>query len=310
MNYSDVTKNLNGNGCQLSKLVDMLDPEKVFKEVFRIAHDIFPDFDDTIPRRVFTDTVKIFNGEHPGYRSCNTEYHNLKHTTDVLLAFARLVDGAFRNGITIKKESLALGFVSSMLHDIGYLQEIGDNVGTGAKHTLNHVHRGVSFIKNYFKENNIDFEEFRFCANMLYCTDLNIKVADIEFLSLENAIMGKMLGTADLLGQMADRVYLEKLLFLYYELLDGNMPGITSEIDLLRNTLKFYTAVKRRFDDDLSAMSKYMLYHFTHRWSIGTDLYAEGIEKNIRYLSFILDNHEEQYRQFLRRDGLVDKLKK
>ena len=37
--------------------------------------------------------VAIVKAKYPGYRACDTEYHNLQHTLDVTLAMARLMDG-------------------------------------------------------------------------------------------------------------------------------------------------------------------------------------------------------------------------
>jgi hypothetical protein len=36
----------------------------------------------------------------------------------------------------------------------------------------------------------------------------------------------------------------------------------------------------------------------------------ESLERQMAYLNFILDNHAKEYRSYLRRDGLVEKLKK
>ncbi len=45
---------------------------------------------------VFDDVVSLFQGRFPGYKACDTPYHNLRHTTDVFLGMARLVHGVRR----------------------------------------------------------------------------------------------------------------------------------------------------------------------------------------------------------------------
>jgi len=38
------------------------------------------------------------------------------------------------------------------------------------------------------------------------------------------------------------------------------------------------------------------------RWNLDKDLYAEAIEKNISYLKFLLEHHEKDYGDHLRRE--------
>jgi hypothetical protein len=79
---------------QFSNMVNMEDPQSVFDEVRTIVLMMFPEFDFGILNRVFKDIVRLFRGEYPGYRKCNTEYHDLKHATDTFLAMARLMQGS------------------------------------------------------------------------------------------------------------------------------------------------------------------------------------------------------------------------
>ncbi len=55
-----------------------------------------------------------------------------------------------------------------------------------------------------------------------------------------------MLGSADLLGQMSDRAYLEKLLFLYKEFREAGIPGFNTEFDIIRKTVDFYEITVQR----------------------------------------------------------------
>jgi hypothetical protein len=117
-----------------------------------------------------------------------------------------------------------------------------------------------------------------------------------------------MLGTADLLGQMADRTYLEKLLFLFYEFREGGVRGYDNELDLLKKTIDFYTIIRKRFASELDSVNEYMRYHFKVRWNLDRDLYMEAIENNIHYLKLILENHEKDYRDYLKRGDIVRRL--
>ena len=83
-----------------------------------------------------------------------------------------------------------------------------------------------------------------------------------------------------------------------------------SELHLLKKTRDFYEMTRKRLSRELSSVNKYMRYHFKARWNLDRDLYMESLERQMAYLNFILDNHAKEYRNYLRRDGLVEKLKK
>lgn len=293
---------------QFSELVDSKNPQNVLSETKTIIFSIFTDFDFEQINSVLNTVLKLFYGNYPGYRHCTTEYHNLQHTMDVFLAMTRLIHGAILENVAISKENVALGLISALFHDIGYIQQSDDQQGTGAKYTLVHVDRGIEFLENYFSHNGFSKEDFEKCRAMIKCTAMNSKMSEIKFPSREIQILGMMLGSADLLGQMADRAYLEKLLFLFYELKEGKVGTYDTEVDLLRNTLDFYENTEKRLISELGGFNRYMLTHFKKRWDIDKDLYANAIKKNRDYLEFILNNHEKEHREFLRREDIVKKL--
>jgi hypothetical protein len=288
--------------------VDLENPEKVINEVKIIISMEIPDFDFRQLCQIFYDIVRLFQGKFPGYQSCNTDYHDLRHTTDTFIATARLIHGYIFKSNRLSDKNIALGLISVLMHDTGYIQTINDTYGTGAKYTLEHISRSILFIEKYFENNNYLKEDFIFCKNCISCTGLNTMVNDLDFLSHENEIIGKMLGTTDLLCQMADRTYLEKLLFLYYEFREGKVLGFDSEFDLIKKTMNFFITTKERFKSNFDNLQRFMIYHFKERWNIDRDLYIEGIEKNIEYLTFIIDKHEKDYLRQLRRGGVVKKL--
>jgi hypothetical protein len=96
---------------QLSNLVAMEDPFSVLSEVTKIISALDPGFDTQILEKVFRDIVKLFSGGYPGYRKCNTLYHDLKHTTDTLLAMARLIHGAHIGGLSLQKCDLLVQLI-------------------------------------------------------------------------------------------------------------------------------------------------------------------------------------------------------
>lgn len=291
---------------QLSRLCSMDDPQSVLDEVKTTVFIMFPEFGFTRIRCVFEDTVRLFQGQYPGYRKCNTRYHDLKHTTDTLLALVRLIHGATENKASFSEKNVGLGLISALFHDTGYIQSINDNVGTGAKFTASHISRSTAFMEEYFLERDYSREDFEFCKAILRCTGLNVNMNESQFIDIENEILGKILATADLLGQMADRTYLEKLPFLYHEFREGNVEGFESELDLIEKTPEFFKMTMERFEDELGGVYKYMRDHFRVRWGIDEDLYMATLKKTLQYLEYILENHRQDYHEHLRRGGLVE----
>jgi hypothetical protein len=286
-------------------LVAMGDPQQVMEEVNHILHLMYPAANCNPVQAVFNDVVSLFRGEYPGYRACNTWYHNLKHTTDCLLAMARLIHGGFIQGMIMEEREAALGLIAALLHDTGYIQTAGDEDGTGAKYTMVHVERSIEFMKIYFARHGYASDDFLFCSQCLECTGLEVKIEELAFISANHETLGQMLGTADLLGQMADRTYLERLPFLYREFQEGGVPGFVDERDLLHKTPAFWEFTQKRLAGELGGMDRLMRDHFRVRWGIDLDMGREAVERNIAYLQFILAHHGDDYQRYLRRDGLI-----
>lgn len=293
---------------QLSLLVDMEDPQSVFEEVKTIILMMYSEFDFEALNRVFKDVLRLFNGEYPGYQKCNTEYHNLKHSTDAFLAMARLIHGAFLSGENLSRKDTNLGLVCALMHDTGYIQTLHDDYGTGAKYTRIDTNRSIAFMSKYLADNKFPEEDFKNYRHVLKGTSLDAKLSKIKFESPEIELLCKMTGTADLMGQMADRTYLEKLLFLFYEFRQGGIGGYDTELELLNKTSDFYAMAEARLIKELDDVKKYMPFHFKARWNHDRDLYMEAIEKHMAYLKFTMKNHEKEYRDYLRRGGIVKKL--
>lgn len=273
----------------INDLVEMKNPLLVLKEVKHIVSEMFPGFNFEPLDAVFKDTVRLFRGDYPGFQPCDTEYHDLKHTTDTFLAMTRLIHGG------------------ALLHDSGYILTLAES-GFGEQYTLVHIDRSIHFLRKYFLEGGYSNKDMDACDVILKCTGLNVNISQIHFLSTENATLGKMLGTADLLGQMADRNYLEKLPFLYREFKQAGIEGLGEELDFLDNTPGFYEMTCERLAHDLGGVVVYMRDHFRARWNVDENLYVMTIEKNMDYLKYILKHHREDPHAHLRRGGLMLKL--
>ncbi len=294
--------------CRIEDLINMENPQAVLQETCNIARLIHPDIDLRFFQAAFNNTLRLFRGEYPGFRKCNILYHDLKHTTDCLLAMARLLHGAGLRGRTVSQDNLILGLIASLFHDSGYIQRNDEISGTGARFTLGHIERSIAFVEKYARLHIYLERELPALRSFLRCTGLDVNIRDILFGSDEFELIGKALGTADLLGQMADRTYLERLPLLFREFLEGGVPGFATEIDLMKKTPDFWEFTKKRFEADLGGVDRYMGDHFCARWGINHDLYRQAIEENIRYLKYLMENHVNDYRKHLKRGGLMERL--
>lgn len=285
----------------LAEIVDAGKPKLVLGEVHRMLAGILEKDDLNRLDQVFSDVQRLFAGRYPGYSKCKTRYHDLEHTTDTLLAMARLIHGAVEAGRAIDRHTILLGLVSTLLHDTGYIQTDDDRVGTGAKYTAGHIFRSINFAREYLLSRGYSRADYTVCRNALLCTGIDNRIGKIPFRTQDEALIGKMLGTSDLLGQMASCRYLEKLPYLYRELVEGEILNHVSEYDFLEHTTAFHHSTLDRFAGDLGGVSAYMRDHFRARWRIDRDLYREAIEENITYLGSVLRRHPANYLPLLKR---------
>lgn len=287
----------------LYSLIDMNSPDAILEEIKTISSLISPTADFELINIAYRDVLRLFAGRYPGYKKSNTGYHDLFHTTDVMLTSARLVHGAATTGIDFSAEEINQILLSALMHDTGYIQRESEQSGTGAQYTAIHIDRSIDFITGYFR-NDLNIEvDSEAIAQILRCTGLNVKVGDIPFKSEKNRFLGFVLGTADLLGQMADRYYVEKLPILYNEFMEGHIPGFASDFDLMKKTSGFYQMALNRFKNDLGGTNRFMINHFRVRWNMPVDLYAVAIEKNMDYLTKVVENGPD-YKGKLKRNFL------
>jgi hypothetical protein len=286
----------------LSDLIRADSLPSVIKEIREILYSISPGIDLSMVISAFNMTVDLYEGRFPGYQRCNTLYHDLRHTTDTIIAMARLVHGAFIAGERFSDRMVALAMITALFHDAGYILEESDYEGTGAKYTAHHVERSITFFVRFGEDLGLDPSEIEEGRKMILCTDLAATIPEIQFASKEVALLGKMLGVADLFAQMADRTYLEKLSFLYKEFKEGKVGDYTSEIDLLRKTVGFYDFTENRVKTVLGGVDRFMKHHFKERFGIDSDLYRRSILNQKNYLQQILAKPDAiDPRHFLKR---------
>lgn len=199
--------------------VDTKDPAAVRREVRGIYVSMFPGADPEFVTPAFAWVMDCFRGRYANYQAIDARYHDLEHTLQGTLCFARLLQGYFRAQAKpeLTRHMFDLGLVAILLHDTGYLKTKDDTEGTGAKYTLTHVSRSAEFACQLLSEHGFSPESIKSVQNMIRCTGVNVDLSHIPFTSELERNIGFALGTSDLLGQMAAEDYVDKLGILYSE---------------------------------------------------------------------------------------------
>jgi hypothetical protein len=290
-----------GKDVQLAQLLDMRDPDKVIEEVLRIFYYHYSEDSALRVRLAFSQVRSLFAGEFPGYRQCLAEYHDFNHTMSVLLTTARVLDGYNIERVFLSEQLAVQLFLAALLHDTGYIQEDWDTEGTGAKYSQHHEQRSIDFLKKHFSVFEIDEDETEPIIRLIQATDLKTDFVKIAFFNEEEQDAGAILGSADILGQMSDRAYLEKLLFLYHEFREAGIHGYETEFDILRKTREFYQIVKDRLRDTYLHTFELAHHHFRERHQINQNLYIVAVDRQMAYLDKIIGDTSKNFRHKLKR---------
>jgi hypothetical protein len=237
--------------------------------------------------------------------ACAVEYHNYTHSVSVFAAVSRLLDGCELSGTFLGPERATETLIAALLHDTGYIREEGDDKGSGAQYTKVHVDRSAAFVIREASAFGLGVDSAERIARMILGTDLARAWESLSFLDETERVGAEVLAAADLLGQMADRAYLEKLLFLYYEFREAGIEGYDSAFDILRKTAGFYESTKNRLNWPLGRVSHKARDHFSTRYGVDRDLYWEAIERQMAYLDSIIADDTTNFRTKLKRLDLA-----
>jgi hypothetical protein len=304
---------MSGDETPSNVVVFVDDADRALEETMALVPAVLDDDGTAMFGRLFADVRAIFEGQYPGYRASNTRYHDFGHTASVVLATARLFHGCKVDGLSFSPKRILLTLIAAFFHDTGLIQTENDRHGSGAKYTVGHEERSVGFFRKYLAGKDFLENEIENGANFIRCTILDRLPLSIPFPDEESRTCGYILGSADLLAQMADRLYLEKLLLLFKEFEEARLPGFDSELDLLHKTKDFYTLIaEKRLNKDLGGVRAFMRAHFRQWFNLDADVYSEAISKTIRYLEMVIDYCQDSfdcYLEYLRRGGIAGQIK-
>jgi hypothetical protein len=299
------------NDYDVTNTVQVSDPVAVRNAVSELFTEAFPGASFDKLWLAFYDFARLFSGQYPGYKGCDTTYHDMQHTLDMTLALARLVAGYEKSVDPAERlgaHRAQMTIITSLFHDAGYIRHIerDRDFTNGAEFTLYHVSRSADFLRRYLPELGLS-RDVGVSSMIVHFTGYELDIDNIELDDPRDAICGHLLGTADLMAQMADRCYLEKCRDrLYTEFVVGGVavenasPGeymvrYESGIDLLRKTPMFYQhATRDRLQKKFNRAYRYAEVLFD-----GQNPYVTAIRRNLTHLIKVLKTDSWQ---LLRRD--------
>jgi hypothetical protein len=295
----------NEGELQMANLVDTAKPRVILADAKRLYKLNYPKSSFSPVEKAFLLTKRLYDGRFPGFLACAVEYHTHSHSVSVFAAVSRLLDGCELSGLAIGPERAVEALIAALLHDVGYIREEGDDTGSGAQYTKVHVSRSAAFARSHASAFGLSDEAAERVARMIMATEVTGDWDKLPFTDEGERLGAEVLASADLLGQMADRAYLEKLLFLYFEFREAGINGYETAFDVLKKTAAFYESTKGHLEGRLGRVSGRARRHFSARHGVDRDLYREAIERQMAYLRTIIADDKTNFRTKLKRMDLA-----
>ena len=290
----------------VTNTVQVSSPRAVLEAVTALYRPTWPGLSLDPVERAFEHFERLFAGEVPGFHGVDTVYHDRQHSLDITLALARLIVGYERQQpeeTRLGGARAIVGLVTGLFHDVGYLRRTDERESrNGAEFTRVHVSRGARFLGEYLPA--VGFGAWvPVATEIIHFTGYEVPFAQIEshLADPRDVRVGHLLGTADMIAQMADRCYLEKCRDrLYAEFVLGGVAlpfsggyrqvKYASGLDLLRQTPEFIEETRRnRLDRDFGAAHRYLEILFA-----GRNPYIEAIDRNVEFLRQVLRSENWQ----------------
>ena len=285
------------NDFDVTNTVHVSSATAVRDAVSELFRHTFPNAAFDVLWVAFHDFDRLFSGRWDGYQGCDTVYHDKQHSLDMTLAMARLLTGYEQSCAPADRlgdRRAILGLIAALFHDAGYIRRSDEpRWVNGAEFTNWHVSRSAEFLQVYLQRLGLE-PMAALATQVVHFTGYEINLNDIELEDPRDTMVGHLLGTADLLAQMADRCYLEKCRDrLYAEFviggvalgrIPGQKPLYVSGQDLLKKTPGFWQeAALKRMSRQFNRAYRYVepLYD-------GRNPYMDFISANLGYLDELI----------------------
>ena len=305
--------NIRRSDFDITNTVRVSSPAAVLQAIEQLFASTWPEASTEPLRRAIGQFDDMFSGRVPGYAGVDTLYHDRQHTLDVTLTMARICAGYERQVEPLWKlgaERAIAGVIMALFHDVGYLRRSSDTAQrNGAEFTSTHVSRGIEFLRGYLPHLGLA-QWVGPASQVLHYTGYEKPFSDLVLDDARDVRLGHLLGTADMITQMADRCYLEKCrdrLYPEFVLAGMALPfanasaeqvRYASGLDLLRQTPQFASDTRRqRLDGEFNRAYRYLEILFD-----GRNPYMESIERNLTFLEQVL--RSESWRMLRRNPPL------
>lgn len=278
---------------------------EVRDQVHRIVCSIRPSHDMGSIDHTFALAEVAAQGLLLGYSGLLTPYHDQGHMLEVVLCSARLLHGAHLAGRRVDALTIDACLIGALLHDSGYLMSQSELSGTGAQFTRVHVLRGVVFAET-FLSGILPPDLMRATDKVILATDHRPTAILPDFENPAQQLAAQITATADLIAQMANREYLERLFLLFFEFKEAGIKVFSDIHDLLEKTGGFYAYMHRRLQGELGDLSPLLVRHFDQARGDPRNYYTDSVARNLDYLSQLLKEEGERRLDYLRRGHIVD----
>ena len=290
------------NNLDVTEQIIIDDVGSVAEEVFRLLNVRCPNDAFNALAGAFNDFERLYNGLYPGFRACDTPYHDLQHILDVTLTLARILIG---HETTAEPDALfgcrriELGLIIALFHDSGYIIKIGDPTRNGAEYTRTHVTRSGQFLSHYLP--TVGFaDSCEMAAEIVHNTGYERSLDTIWVDDATDRRLGHAVGSADLLAQMADRCYLEKCRDrLYPEFVAGGVDRLRqpdgqtkiiyhSGLDLVKKTPSFLRSqFSQRMDSHFAGIHRQLRALYA-----GKNPYRTAIDNHLKHAEWMLQHDD------------------
>jgi len=253
------------------------------------------DYPTATPRlqQLFADLVDLYSGRWPAYQECQVGYHTLSHALDVALSTTRMIVGWNKSTYeeqAIEEYLFLAGVTASAFHDAGFIKDRGDTVGSGGKYTHTHVPRSMEMARHYLTSNNWPDQITELVTAMISLTEFHTQ-PDLAglFGKYQEEAVACMVATSDLVAQMADVDYMERINNLFEEfheayehegreeLAKRGVHIFNSAQEMIDGTIAFYECFVLPRLKGLGRMDQYLITFFGE----GRNPYLENITANL-----------------------------
>lgn len=265
--------------------------QQIVELIFAIAREEY----GKVPPRLaalFADVADLYAGRWSSHEACAVTYHNFGHSLNVCLAAARMLSGwnKVEQAQALDGKYFQLGMAAGLFHDAGYIKNKGDHAGAGGKFTLIHVERSMEIAREYLGRKRWPAEEVDAVCRIISITDYTY-LPDLAPLFTDPRLkaLAQMVATADLVAQMADTDYVQRIDDLFAEFKE--VYKFEKRAALAKKGTKVYKSVQEIKDGTIAFYEQFVVptlgklgrmdRYLTNFFGDGRNPYQENIAANL-----------------------------